>query len=630
MKKNFYFNKNEIRDFFYPFLQLIPNSIYSISSHSDAENEAYVGDLSINVVKNDKFIFGTYPQKREIIFSTKVIDLIWITAYATGVMYHTVCKNQDINKEIVEIDINEPKLKTAVNMLESVYQSLKDESALEWDERWPIPDLKSENQDIDLANNLMLGAMAFIFHHEIAHIRQEQDICGIQRELDADMKAANWILGEDSNKETQGLAIVSALIVLNVCGIRLQWWDGIIHPFVYDRLLIVLESFFAQTPNSPVWSYPSVVITTTLALTNNNQYIASAGDLDHRDFLKNQVENLRKMFNDSKPPYIYMDSMVFRYLKNPRLNQSKYDDQTLRLLIPEIYSHYFIPFSEAHCLDLMKNYKEDKNIQLKTKDDLIFINNITSFNAIAITANCSYNIFHYSTIKLFDEILMDTPISKIESNFVFLVDENKIDIKRIPEEHFLFDFLKNTNGVITIDGLLKYLLKISDSLFNDHNIYKKFKNSLEKSNDWINSDPRLKASLSPILPIFDILTCESEKELIKSLPEILNSFLFISGRDWNKLKLFEKIELIYMILDFNPCFYEKLTPKNLLQNMTRDCKHFIYASNADYYITEDVSARKKASFVAKHLNLQVKIVSISEFVSIFRGERKFFAYNYDL
>jgi hypothetical protein len=86
------------------------------------------------------------------------------------------------------------------------------------------------------------------------------------------------------------------------------------------------------------------------------------------------------------------------------------------------------------------------------------------------------------------------------------------------------------------------------------------------------------------------------------------------SRNYKTSLLKEKIEVVIMLLDFNPLFSEKLKKtKSKLLNMTRDYKRICMASDAEYFITEDNSIYKKGKFIYEALNIKTKIDKMSDF-----------------
>ncbi len=68
----------------------------------------------------------------------------------------------------------------------------------------------------------------------------------------------------------------------------------------------------------------------------------------------------------------------------------------------------------------------------------------------------------------------------------------------------------------------------------------------------------------------------------------------------------------------HPMFHDKLKKnKNTLSNIVRDSSHVDYASEANYFVSEDVQTRKKTKFLYDVYGIKTKIVSEEEFISNF-------------
>lgn len=71
------------------------------------------------------------------------------------------------------------------------------------------------------------------------------------------------------------------------------------------------------------------------------------------------------------------------------------------------------------------------------------------------------------------------------------------------------------------------------------------------------------------------------------------------------------------MLDFHPLFSEKLKAnKNTLDNIIRDSNHVYYASEAEYFISEDKNTRVKTKFIYEVFDIATKVVSEKEFLEI--------------
>lgn len=72
----------------------------------------------------------------------------------------------------------------------------------------------------------------------------------------------------------------------------------------------------------------------------------------------------------------------------------------------------------------------------------------------------------------------------------------------------------------------------------------------------------------------------------------------------------------------HPLFGEKLKKnKNTLDNIIRDGNHVYYASEADFFVSEDETTRKKTSFMYEAFDIRTKVVSEKEFLSCYNIER---------
>ena len=68
----------------------------------------------------------------------------------------------------------------------------------------------------------------------------------------------------------------------------------------------------------------------------------------------------------------------------------------------------------------------------------------------------------------------------------------------------------------------------------------------------------------------------------------------------------------------HPLFKEKMKKgKNTLDNIIRDGNHCFYASNGQFFISEDEYTRRKTSFLYGTYNIKTKVVSESDFMNHF-------------
>src|ERR1700722_941989 len=127
----------------------------------------------------------------------------------------------------------------------------------------PIPFAPSlKGSDEDLADELFLMALAFMIHHEIAHLRLKH-VCAtglrsFEQERAADVAAADWLLSDQSLSEKQRakrqLGTALGLGWLAVLDVYAKVASNNTHPPMPDRLFELMQRF-EPDPNGYVWGF---------------------------------------------------------------------------------------------------------------------------------------------------------------------------------------------------------------------------------------------------------------------------------------------------------------------------------------------------------------------------------------
>jgi hypothetical protein len=103
---------------------------------------------------------------------------------------------------------------------------------------------------------------AFILHHELAHLNlrhsaQVSDELSISQEKDADIAAAEWVLGRVDESTAmftkRMLGVVQALLLTTAMGLYAGDLGGKRHPFSYDRLTSLLSRFSGTRNHVATW-----------------------------------------------------------------------------------------------------------------------------------------------------------------------------------------------------------------------------------------------------------------------------------------------------------------------------------------------------------------------------------------
>ena len=319
--------------------------------------------------------------------------------------------------------------------------------------------------------------------------------------------------------------------------------------------------------------------------------------------------------------YIYLDSMVIRYLNNPPNNYKNTVTHFNRLLY-KFSDKYVLPYSKAHLLDLTKGYSnEHKNKVMKNIQDL---RRTTSCKLVTMK-NDEYEIHVHDPENFFKVVLNDNGIDNVDLDKikVDIIDNMlDIDICNIPLKHPWSSDLWKSGGVLSNELIENYFKNIFVNFFTDKTTYKQFVDFFKKSKEYILKNTSLPHEKSlfffnSILPFYELFEIQNKSILKSQFPKIFQAFLNISKRNMNDLSCGDKIEMIYMLLDISPIFREKITKKNQLVNVTRDCKHLYYAHKAKFFITEDSNTISKSLFAMDYLGYNVKVLRMSELVNRF-------------
>lgn len=320
------------------------------------------------------------------------------------------------------------------------------------------------------------------------------------------------------------------------------------------------------------------------------------------------------------PKYIYLDWNVIKYMKEPRNGKEEIDLQFKKTIF-KLRKKYIFPFSEAHIEDRLNNYVSDYDTQIM--EDFKFAISINNNKALGFTDSNELMIVEYDMLKAFNEIKAEN----LQSNDV-LINSNfpstfKVDFSKIPQNHPMYDFLLANDGQVSPKIVDKFLLYFYETIFNDTEKYKQFRKYLGTAN--IRNDLSqqiysyeevtfLDNMLVHCLPFLDSFGYDKER-LLNNWKDITESW---ANLNTSRGTLEEKLILSYGLLDLHPLFNEKLKKrKNTLDNIRRDGKHCMFASKAEFFISEDAKTREKIAFIYKAFGIKTKVLSMMEFLNIF-------------
>lgn len=244
-------------------------AIVNIAPEREAEFESTWKNVTLQYLDQPEWICSVNIENQHILLSRRVIEVTWCASYAYSLLFTKEMQGKDLGTPIKINFCNNPQVHQGMKLLSWAYQNwLHGE-----DQPWPAT-LPSPIENVERGSSLWVAdefcrcSMAYILHHELAHIRLKHDptastLCD---EREADYSAADWIMNpsledDDPRFIKRAIGIAVALEVLTSQGIHTGKYGGTKHPPSYDRLIHTLRRFI-QNDNHVVWA----VVVVTLKL----------------------------------------------------------------------------------------------------------------------------------------------------------------------------------------------------------------------------------------------------------------------------------------------------------------------------------------------------------------------------
>lgn len=232
----------------------IHNAIINIAPEKRAQFESEHNDFVLEYLDSPEWICEVVIESKHIKISRGVVELLWCLAYAHIVLY---CKKIGGNKfePGARIDLTtDPDILAGMQLMIWALNNLFHPHLRK---RWPV-DLPEPTENpqhgswIHIGNEFCLCAVAYIIHHELAHIRLKHNayIESIEQERDADYEASDWIMDGTISDELvftkRMLGISLALQALTIRGIYTGRFSSNSHPRSFDRLYNTLSRYLTD------------------------------------------------------------------------------------------------------------------------------------------------------------------------------------------------------------------------------------------------------------------------------------------------------------------------------------------------------------------------------------------------
>lgn len=230
-----------------------------------------VNNLTIALVDEPGFNIRVRLPEREVVMNIAALEFLWASAHAHMILYNEYCRAQRSGSTTFDTGGTDRSRK-AMKLLAWAGQNILSNGTDLWPKALPRPTrFPTEKSDGHVTNELFLCALAWIIHHEIAHIRLNHQAlvtaCSIAEEKDADVAATKWILDksmvvQESRKRTFGIA--AAILALQGFRSSDQFISLKTHPSTFERIDYCLTA--AGVPeDDEVFAFAAVTMQIQLA-----------------------------------------------------------------------------------------------------------------------------------------------------------------------------------------------------------------------------------------------------------------------------------------------------------------------------------------------------------------------------
>jgi len=245
----------------WPVLHKAPYTLETIAPERRSELAPLLGGLTIRLRQSDE-VRAYATTHREIVLTRGLADCLWCAAYAYYVFRLEIERQirERGNWSVIAADQGEP-IDSAFRLLGASLVSAAGGGPVEWGTLpQPVPPTEPQKDSAleTKVGEMTLGALGFILHHELAHVRLGHVAADagsaswtLDQEREADTAAIDWILGMAFENERavakRAWAVViptTFLTALHLVACR----DGAsvageqqTHPHPYDRLDKVIQ-----------------------------------------------------------------------------------------------------------------------------------------------------------------------------------------------------------------------------------------------------------------------------------------------------------------------------------------------------------------------------------------------------
>lgn len=221
--------------------------------------------LAIVFTRDRGFAIRVNLDTHEIKLPISALNYIWCATYMFYSLYQAYVEAQESG--VRALDTATTRASVGIDLFNWAEGALTSGDT-EWPADLPKPSLQHEQGDaVHFTNEVFLCALAWILHHERAHVELEHSSAHksitLRQESEADESATNWILsdcGSDEERQKRAFGIATATLAMALLDdVRAPQPQVTTHPPAPERLFVNLDTA-ALPPDNIVFSYCLVIL----------------------------------------------------------------------------------------------------------------------------------------------------------------------------------------------------------------------------------------------------------------------------------------------------------------------------------------------------------------------------------
>lgn len=205
-------------------------------------------NIKIEILERPGFDIDVILNESLVRLSVAALEYLWACGHFLWVTTQEYRTAQMRGEAQLDFGYNS-RLKDAAALFEWSRENLKCPGVNPWPNHLPSPQLTPEDHsDIHVANELFLSAIAWIIHHELAHVAlQHTVLASLPEEKQADIEATSRILDAldpaDPMQRKRALGIAVALLCIQSLEVGIPRPTVQTHPRAYERIWHCFERY---------------------------------------------------------------------------------------------------------------------------------------------------------------------------------------------------------------------------------------------------------------------------------------------------------------------------------------------------------------------------------------------------